>query len=332
MLWKNTTPCQLLEHYFKIKNNEIFNNYYLVGGTALSLQIGHRESVDIDLFTLNKQDNEIILKCLKEIFKNVSVENNENNILQVIADDIKIDIVSAKGILIDSPKTEENITFCGIKDISGMKLSAIQDRKKAKDYIDIAYLIKELSLKSMFEIYKIKYPNDNIENVKKELLNSSGINAYEWYAVKMFKNDIEIFNIPKYIKEEIDNYNKICYNNKEELKSSIILTNMTNGYGNLIKSIKYDFVKNKINNNKDILNKIIELYNKAIETKHDSDLLIFHKSLYINPITNNLYDNNFRYKKVFINVYNKIENILTKNIKNKYSYLNKKSNVNSESR
>jgi Nucleotidyl transferase AbiEii toxin, Type IV TA system len=44
------------------------NNFYLVGGTALSLQYGHRISVDIDLFSGEKFDNEIILKVLGKAF------------------------------------------------------------------------------------------------------------------------------------------------------------------------------------------------------------------------------------------------------------------------
>lgn len=97
--------------------------------------------------------------------------------------------------------------MCGIKDLSTMKLLTVQGRKKAKDYIDVTYLIKELSLKSMFDIYKQKSPDVNIENIKTALLETNSINLYEWYGVKMFKNDIEIFEIPKFLKNEINNYN-----------------------------------------------------------------------------------------------------------------------------
>ncbi len=44
------------------------NNFYLVGGTALSLQYGHRISVDIDLFCNEKFENEVILKVLEKEF------------------------------------------------------------------------------------------------------------------------------------------------------------------------------------------------------------------------------------------------------------------------
>ena len=47
----NTVSELLLECLQKLMNNEAFNDFVLVGGTALSLQLGHRMSVDIDLFT-----------------------------------------------------------------------------------------------------------------------------------------------------------------------------------------------------------------------------------------------------------------------------------------
>jgi predicted nucleotidyltransferase component of viral defense system len=205
MLWKNTVPRKLIEHYYKIKAAPLFENYILVGGTALSLQLGHRESEDIDLFTLNKQNNNECIKYLKNNFNSVEINNDKENILQVVADGIKIDLISARGKLMEDPIKEENITMCGIKDICGMKLGAIQDRKKPKDYIDIAYLLQNIKMKDMFDIYKAKYPQDNIDKVKKALCEAEKINPYEWYTIKMIKNDIELFSIPQLLKNEVKN-------------------------------------------------------------------------------------------------------------------------------
>jgi predicted nucleotidyltransferase component of viral defense system len=207
MLWKNTVPRKLIENYYKIKAEPLFENHILVGGTALSLQLGHRESEDIDLFTLDKQDNNECINFFENNFKSVEIKNNKENILQVVADGIKIDLVSARGKLIEAPVNEENIIMCGIKDICGMKLGAIQGRRKPKDYIDIAYLLQKISMNDMLEIYKTKYPQDNIDKVKKALCEADKINPYEWYTIKMLKNDIELINIPQLLKNEVKKYN-----------------------------------------------------------------------------------------------------------------------------
>jgi hypothetical protein len=93
-----------------------------------------------------------------------------------------------------------------------MKLNVISGdtgRKKAKDYVDIAYLIDKLTLPVMFDIYKYKYDKTNIFNVKKDLLDVSYINPYTWKDIKMFKNDILLSDIPNYIKKSVEDYNKL---------------------------------------------------------------------------------------------------------------------------
>jgi hypothetical protein len=52
MLFKNTCPNELLNLLEILQKDILFKDYLLVGGTALSLQLGHRKSFDIDLFTL----------------------------------------------------------------------------------------------------------------------------------------------------------------------------------------------------------------------------------------------------------------------------------------
>ena len=208
MLWKNTVTPELLSILEKLQENELFKDYILAGGTALALQIGHRRSDDIDLFTTNVQDNE---KCLKYFFANydnVDIINNNKNILQIMIGEQKIDLLSVKGIMIESPLIEDNLKMFNLKDIIGMKLLAIQDRKKAKDYVDIVYLLKEMTLEEMFNIYKIKYKTDNIYNVKSSLMDSRMVNPYTWSEIKMIRNEIFLSDIPRILEMEIKEYNK----------------------------------------------------------------------------------------------------------------------------
>jgi len=58
--------------------------------------------------------------------------------------------------------------------------------------------------------YKTKYPQDNIDNVKKALCESEKINPYEWYIIKMIKNDIELVSIPQLLKNEVKKYDLLC--------------------------------------------------------------------------------------------------------------------------
>ena len=211
MLYENTCSDEMLKILKNIQKDSLFNHYLLVGGTSLALQIGHRKSVDIDLFTLDIQDNQKIIEYINSTYKNIDIINNNENILQIYIEKIKIDFVKAKGKLIKEPICENGIKLCHYEDIAGMKLNVINGvdgRKKAKDYIDIAYLINILSLEKMFDIYKWKYDKTDVYNVKKDLLDVNKINPYEWQEVEMMKNDIFISNIPGIIKDSINEYNK----------------------------------------------------------------------------------------------------------------------------
>jgi len=118
-----------------IQMHPLFMDYVLVGGTALSLQLGHRQSLDIDLFTIKKQNNQILLEYFRDTFNDLEVLYNDTGILQIIVNNIKVDMVCMKGNLVENPITVDGITFLGIHDITAMKLMAITDRKTPKDYI-----------------------------------------------------------------------------------------------------------------------------------------------------------------------------------------------------
>jgi hypothetical protein len=139
-----------------LQNSEVFDTYFLVGGTALSLQLGHRISDDIDLFTRHDIDKDAIFYFLNRNYNGkYQIINIQNIILQVIINEIKVDMVKYNYELIEDIQTENGIKYLGKKDIAAMKLMAVANRgDQAKNFIDIYYLLKEIPLKNMFEYYK----------------------------------------------------------------------------------------------------------------------------------------------------------------------------------
>lgn len=65
MLFKETIEESTLELLSKLMGDELLSNFVLVGGTALALQIGHRISVDLDLFTSQPFDAEELTDYLR---------------------------------------------------------------------------------------------------------------------------------------------------------------------------------------------------------------------------------------------------------------------------
>lgn len=152
-----------LELLRKLMAFEYLNSFNLVGGTALALQIGHRISIDLDLFSISDFDE----KDLKLKIEKFCIENKyeymwdiESNMsLSGTIDGIKVDFIRYPYELIDEIVIDENIRMLSIKDIAAMKLSAIAQRGEKKDFFDFYELLKIFSINDMLNFYMNKYPH-----------------------------------------------------------------------------------------------------------------------------------------------------------------------------
>jgi len=145
----------------ELQSQTELKEFYLVRGTALALQLGHRNSIDIDLFTKNDFSPEDLLKFLGKRFSIQTTFSIKNTLLSVV-NNIKVDFIRHDYPLVLPPITEEGITYLSKQDITAMKLNAISNsRKRLKDFIDVYFLLEHFSLGEMIEFYTIKYPNFN---------------------------------------------------------------------------------------------------------------------------------------------------------------------------
>jgi len=215
MLQKKSVGYPLWNILTDLQKDITFEKYFLVGGTALSLQLGHRISYDIDLFTRENIDKEQIYDFLNRNYKGkYQIHNIQNIILQISINEIKVDLVKYDYDLIESIKKEDGIKYLGKKDISAMKLMAVANRgDQAKDFIDIFYLLKEITLNDMFEYYKIKYKQIDINPIKRSLIYFDDITESNWLSVKLLKEEINIENIKQKIINEMNIYNKNIISN-----------------------------------------------------------------------------------------------------------------------
>lgn len=156
MLQTQTVVPELMELLKKLMLEEKFSNYFLVGGTSLALQIGHRNSIDIDLFGDQPIDYELFITILNEIGK-TEVSKSSKNILITLVDDIKVDFVNYRYPLLEKPIEIEGIRMLSKKDIAAMKLNAIAGRGSKKDFIDLYFLLNEFKLREILDFYNQKY-------------------------------------------------------------------------------------------------------------------------------------------------------------------------------
>jgi len=136
--------------------------FYLAGETALALQIGHRTSVDFDFYTQKKFDPDKLYANLKNKFKKISLLQKAEGTLFVKANQTVISFFEYPYPLIFPPiEFNEFPPIASKEDIAAMKIIAISTRGTKRDFIDIYFLLKEFSLKKIFQFVKKKYPGFN---------------------------------------------------------------------------------------------------------------------------------------------------------------------------
>ncbi len=135
--------------------------YFLVGGTSLALQIGHRLSIDLDLFSIAPFEVEPLQQYLISIY-NFEVDKLGINTLIGSISRIKTDFITHAYPLVKPLLLEENIRMASITDIAAMKLNAIsQSGQRLKDFVDVYFLLEIMPLSLMLDAYEVKYPKSN---------------------------------------------------------------------------------------------------------------------------------------------------------------------------
>lgn len=131
------------------------SHFRLVGGTAIALQIGHRKSIDIDLFSNQKADLTRIAKTLGSLFRDVKNLTLTDTHISVFLNGVRVDIYDDWHI--PFLKTElhvDGIRVAALEDLAAFKLSSLIGRRDKKDYIDLFFLFKLLGGKNILSSYK----------------------------------------------------------------------------------------------------------------------------------------------------------------------------------
>jgi len=134
----------------------------LVGGTALAFHLGHRLSIDLDLF--GAFDNATITETLQsETFDDFLIFSESKVIKRYQINKVKVDIVKYDRYQwLEEAVMENNIRVAGLKDIAAMKVAAITNRGTKKDFIDMFFLLQLFKIQEIVEFYQTKYFDANL--------------------------------------------------------------------------------------------------------------------------------------------------------------------------
>lgn len=148
----------------RVVSENLDPEYYLAGGTALALRLGHRKSVDLDYFIAKPIDTLALKNKLADIFSKTTVEIlfETKDTLWCVVDGVKVSFISRFATLLELPQPADYFRLAGVKDITVMKLVAICGREEYKDYFDLAFLAKETDVRSWISWWQEVYPEQDI--------------------------------------------------------------------------------------------------------------------------------------------------------------------------
>lgn len=142
-----------------LQNKEIMRDYYLAGGTALALQLGHRKSIDLDFF-IDKfpTRHEQILKNFAG--EPIEITQLAPGTLDLLYQSTKVSFLEFAYPLLAPLVTGENypkLKLASVLDIACMKLNAIAGRGGRKDFYDFYFILQKYTLAEIFRAAQRKY-------------------------------------------------------------------------------------------------------------------------------------------------------------------------------
>ena len=123
----------------------------LVGGTAIALHLGHRESIDFDLFTFEAFNSSQIRNIVRKDNKIDNILVNNSDELTISVDGVKTTFYKYPFLVDFSESLDSIIKLPGLLTLAAMKVYALGQRAKWKDYVDLYFIFKKYSLKEVVE-------------------------------------------------------------------------------------------------------------------------------------------------------------------------------------
>ena len=158
MLQTSTVKESTLELLKRLHAEPLLATTRLVGGTALSLRIGHRESEDLDLFSVEPLEGMLVQQMLVDKYGFLPTVVAENTLIGFIQG-VKIDVIYHPFPWLEPAIEEDGIRIATKTDIAAMKVHAIiNSGKRPKDFVDVAFLSMHYSYNQIKALLLKRYP------------------------------------------------------------------------------------------------------------------------------------------------------------------------------
>jgi predicted nucleotidyltransferase component of viral defense system len=158
--WQAITPT--MREMLRFVGRQSFSErFYLAGGTALALRLGHRVSVDLDFFSatdeITRPTRQEILTALASLSP-LTLEEVDGNLLLEVSG-LHVGFFGYGYPLLEPTDTLEQIALASVVDLGLMKLDALISRGSRKDFYDLYFIAQQISLPRLLQLGETKYPH-----------------------------------------------------------------------------------------------------------------------------------------------------------------------------
>lgn len=182
---------------------ERFTDFYLAGGTALALQLGHRRSVDFDLFSEKSLPSRLLAQIKRVTARPISVTYSSPEQTNLLLGDIKVTFLSFPYKVIDQFILHHNVRLATIREVAAMKAFSIGKRLSYKDYVDWYFMLKErrLTLSEAIAHAQKKFGGDF--NDRLFLGQLSSIEDVSAQSIDFLRDSVNKTEIDSFLKQEV---------------------------------------------------------------------------------------------------------------------------------
>lgn len=140
----------------KIAKTWIAKDFYLAGGTALAVWLGHRESVDLDWFCREGFSDRKIKEELAKIGE-FKLSGEDKGTIHGELDGVKVTFLHYGYKQLFPAAVFEGINLADERDIAAMKIDAVSSRGSKKDFVDLYFLLEKYSLDELLGFFEKKF-------------------------------------------------------------------------------------------------------------------------------------------------------------------------------
>jgi len=179
MLYLETVSAPLLKIVRAVSSSPVFRNFRLVGGTALSLVLGHRKSVDADFFSDQPFDKRIAEGELLKLLPGFVIMKESVHGFAGIYEGVKLDLYTWNMPFLLPAMEQEGIRMAAVPDIVALKFDAAIERKEEKDFRDIHALLSVYPLGELLAFYRERIPHKDLRLVVDHLAAAPAANRQQ---------------------------------------------------------------------------------------------------------------------------------------------------------